>query len=103
MKCKCGDIIMNEFSDYWECDFCGYRLAKLNDLMSPRLQAKIIREMKGYVAQKKGEREMMHQRIEPQGEVLKFKPNKWKLCPVCDTYCEINSKGECSNCGAIND
>jgi hypothetical protein len=46
MNCKNDGLLMDEYPDKWECFSCGYRIAKLNDDMSPRLQNKIIREMK---------------------------------------------------------
>jgi len=27
------------------------------------------------------------------------KTGKWKLCDSCDTYCELEEDGSCSECG----
>lgn len=47
MNCKCG-LIMDEFPERWECDFCGYKIAKLYSTMSPSEMQKIVQEMKEY-------------------------------------------------------
>ena len=48
MNCKREGLLMDEYPDRWECCVCGYRIAKLNDKMSPSEINKIVSEMKEY-------------------------------------------------------